>query len=199
MFIAHRGKVIENIKENTIEAFKEAIKDPKYLGFELDIRQTLDKKIVVVHDFYVNNKLISMTNYNDLKKYGIPLLTEVLELDTDKIIMIEIKDFNMDLNILQKILNKYQDKNIYLMSFNNDMIKKFINLEHTCKCGILHYIFNREHNYNEYDFVCILNNMLTDDIIIYFKNRKIEVFSYGILNNYIKIKDDVYYIIDNKR
>ena len=30
MFIAHRGKVSVNSKENTIEAFKDAINDKKY-------------------------------------------------------------------------------------------------------------------------------------------------------------------------
>lgn len=198
MFIAHRGKVSSSSKENTIEAFMDAINDKKYQGFELDIRESLDKKIVVVHDMFIGTNLISKTNYNDLKKYAIPLLSDVLKLDTKKKILIEIKDFNLDLDNLVSILNKYKDKNIYVMSFNNkiinDLIKKNINI----KCGILHYIFNRELSYNEYDFICILNDFLTDNIVDYFERRNIEVFSYGIRNNYIKPRDNVYYIIDNK-
>ena len=46
MFIAHRGKVTNLSKENTLEAFIDAINDPKYLGFELDIRTTKDKRFV---------------------------------------------------------------------------------------------------------------------------------------------------------
>ena len=90
MLIAHRGKVDSINKENTIEAFKAAINDIKYDGFELDIRETKDKKIVVVHDFVVDNKLIKRVNYKELEHYNIPLLESVLKLDTEKIIMIEI-------------------------------------------------------------------------------------------------------------
>lgn len=198
MLIAHRGKVDSINKENTIEAFKAAINDIKYDGFELDIRETKDKKIVVVHDFVVDNKLIKRVNYKELEHYNIPLLESVLKLDTEKIIMIEIKDPNMDIEALRKLLEKYQDKKIYLMSFYNNVIKEFLKLSHTCKCGILNYGFNHEYSYNEYDFICILDFSLTDNIIDYFRRRKIEVFSYGLLTNKLNIKEYVNYIIDNK-
>ncbi len=198
MLIAHRGKVDSINKENTIEAFKAAINDIKYDGFELDIRETKDKKIVVVHDFVVDNKLIKRVNYKELEHYNIPLLESVLKLDTEKIIMIEIKDPNMDIEALSKLLEKYQDKKIYLMSFYNNTIKEFLKLSHTCKCGILNYGFNHEYSYNEYDFICILDFSLTDNIIDYFRRRKIEVFSYGLLTNKLNIKEYVNYIIDNK-
>ena len=198
MLIAHRGKVDSINKENTIEAFKAAINDIKYDGFELDIRETKDKKIVVVHDFVVDNKLIKRVNYKELERYNIPLLESVLKLDTEKIIMIEIKDPSMDIVALSKLLEKYQDKKIYLMSFYNNTIKEFLKLSHTCKCGILNYGFNHEYSYNEYDFICILDFSLTDNIIDYFRRRKIEVFSYGLLTNKLNIKEYVNYIIDNK-
>lgn len=198
MLIAHRGKVDSINKENTIEAFKAAINDIKYDGFELDIRETKDKKIVVVHDFVMDNKLIKRVNYKELERYNIPLLESVLKLDTEKIIMIEIKDPNMDIEALSKLLEKYQDKKIYLMSFYNNTIKEFLKLSHTCKCGILNYGFNHEYSYNEYDFICILDFSLTDNIIDYFRRRKIEVFSYGLLTNKLNIKEYVNYIIDNK-
>ena len=198
MLIAHRGKADSINKENTIEAFKAAINDIKYDGFELDIRETKDKKIVVVHDFVVDNKLIKRVNYKELERYNIPLLESVLKLDTEKIIMIEIKDPNMDIEALSKLLEKYQDKKIYLMSFYNNTIKEFLKLSHTCKCGILNYGFNHEYSYNEYDFICILDFSLTDNIIDYFRRRKIEVFSYGLLTNKLNIKEYVNYIIDNK-
>ena len=198
MLIAHRGKVDSINKENTILAFTSAINDKKYGGFELDIRETKDKKIVVVHDFVVDNKLIKRVNYKELERYNIPVLESVLKLDTEKIIMIEIKDPNMDIEALRKLLEKYQDKKIYLMSFYNNVIKEFLKLSHTCKCGILNYGFNHEYSYNEYDFICILDFSLTDNIIEYFRRRKIEVFSYGLLTNKLNIKEYVNYIIDNK-
>ena len=146
----------------------------------------------------MDNKLIKRVNYKELEHYNIPLLESVLKLDTEKIIMIEIKDPNMDIEALSKLLEKYQDKKIYLMSFYNNTIKEFLKLSHTCKCGILNYGFNHEYSYNEYDFICILDFSLTDNIIDYFRRRKIEVFSYGLLTNKLNIKEYVNYIIDNK-
>ena len=91
MFIAHRGKVSASSKENTLESFKKAIDDNKYQGFELDVRTTKDKELIVFHDFFNNANLINKTMKNDLDK-DICLLEDVLKLDTDKIILIEIKE-----------------------------------------------------------------------------------------------------------
>lgn len=195
MFVAHRGKVDNYTKENTISSFKSAIEDDRYAGFELDIRVSKDKKIVVVHDFFTNGLLVSKTNYSKLKEYDIPRLSDVLELPTNKIILIEIKDTNIDIDYLNNMLNKYKDKNIYVVSFYNEIIKKLLKLDHNYKCGILNYIFNSEYSYNEYDFICLLNSSITSNIVEYFKKRKIEIFSYGIYK-VKEYKNDIYYIVD---
>lgn len=199
MLIAHRGKSSSNVCENTISAFLETENNPKYSGYELDIRETKDKKIVVVHDFYFKGMLIRATNYEDLKKYNVPLLEDVLKLNSKKKIVIEIKDYQLDLQNLKTILEKYQHLDIYLMSFYNNVIKNYLSISHTCKCGILNYIFNKEYSYNEYDFVCLLNAVITDNIITYFTKRKIEIFSYGIIGNYFETVNGIYYIIDNNQ
>jgi len=195
MFIAHRGKKSIMIKENTIESFKMAIEDNLYSGFELDIRESLDKEFMVIHDFFFNGNLVSKIDSKELEKYNIPRLSKVLELDTNKIILIEIKNKDIDIVRLNNLLNKYSNKNIYVMSFYNEVIKNLLSLEHTYKGGILNYIFNSEISYNEYDFICLLNNSITSNLIDYFKKRKIEVFSYGIIKK-IDYQDDIYYIID---
>ena len=97
MFIAHRGAATNTKHANTLAAFLNAINNSNYRGFELDIRVSKDNKIVVCHDPFVDGLLIKETKYNKLKKYNIPLLEDVLKLKTDKIILIEIKDFNMDI------------------------------------------------------------------------------------------------------
>lgn len=197
MFIAHRGKVNLVNKENTIAAFQGAIDDPKYLGFELDIRTTKDKKFVCIHDFFWQNNLISKTNYSTVAS-TIPLLEDVLKLDTDKIILIEIKEKDINVEDLNQLLNNYHRQNIYVMSFHNEVIKKLLKLEHSYKCGVLNYLFNSELSYQEYDFICLLNSTLTPELINYFLKRKITIFSYGLLNSTPKFYEDIYYIIDNK-
>ncbi len=197
MFIAHRGKVNLANKENTIKAFQGAIEDPKYLGFELDIRTTKDKKFVCIHDFFWQHNLISKTYYSTIA-IDIPLLEDVLKLETSKIILIEIKEKDINVEALNQLLNNYHHQNIYVMSFYNEIIKKLLKLEHSYKCGVLNYLFNSELSYQEYDFICLLNNTLTPELIKYFQKRKITIFSYGLLKSTPKFYEDIYYIIDNK-
>ncbi len=73
--IAHRGIG----KENTLESFKNAIKDKSVFGFELDIRYSKDKEIVVIHDSFIDrvtkkSGLVANMTSLELKKLGIPKL-----------------------------------------------------------------------------------------------------------------------------
>ena len=167
----------------------------KYIGFELDIRETLDKKIVISHDPFIDGLLISKTKYSALKKYNVILLEEVLKLKTSKIILIEIKDFNMNLDNLVNILNKYSSRNIYVMSFSKKVIHKLTN--NNFKVGVLNYVLNSESDYKDYDFICLLEFSVTNNLIEYFKSHKIEIFVYGILGKLKNYQKDIYYIIDN--
>ena len=109
MFIAHRGVVNKIQKENTIPAFLNAINNNKYCGFELDVYTTKDKEFIVHHNPVINGKFIWKYNYKELKEKGLVKLEEVLKLKTDKIILIEIKDINIDVIKFRKI---QKEKNI---------------------------------------------------------------------------------------
>lgn len=195
--IAHRGLVTKNIKENTIEAFKAAIDSPKYSGFELDIRVSIDNEFVVYHDLMFKGKLIKNITYKELKKENVPKLTDVLKLNTNKIIMIEIKDYDIDLKKLANLLKKYNKGNIYVSSFNNKVLKKLKGYIKSIKIGPLNYIINSEEDYSIYDFICIINYILTDELISYFKNKNIEVFAYGIKHKKRLNFNNIYYIVDD--
>ena len=197
MFIAHRGAVTKTKKENTISSFFNAINNDFYEGFELDIRVSKDQKIVVCHDPFVDGLLVSQTNYNKLKKYGIPLLADVLKLPTDKIILIEIKNFAMDINMLKNLLAKYPYKNIYIMSFSKKPIKKLMADKGNYKLGVLNYVLNSDSNYETYDFIVLLNFTLTAELISYFKKNKKTIFVYGIGKKIDLLDKDIYYIVDN--
>ncbi len=194
MFIAHRGLVKKGIKENTIESFQEAIDSDIYAGFELDIYTSKDKEFVVHHDPLLDGKLIWNYSYKELKKKNVAKLEDVLKLNTDKIILIEIKDINIDINKLTKLLNKYKKKNIYVMSFFNSVIKKFEN--QSFKIGVLNYILNSSSTYH-YDFIGILYDVASKHLIESLKKLKIEVFLYALSKKDKYLFKDVYYIIDN--
>ena len=120
--IAHRG-IHEKYLENTIPAFKEAIK--RGYAIELDIQFTKDKQIIVFHDenlkrIYGVNKYISFLNYSDLKNYSIPLLKEVLDLVQGEVtLLIEIKWEKRMKQLIKNLLTLLKDYpgEVYFMSF----------------------------------------------------------------------------------
>ena len=102
--IAHRG-LFDNTgdaPENTIPAFKKAA-DAGY-GIELDVQLTMDKHIVVTHDYDLKricntDKLVNNLSYQELRQYKIfnsneliPLFSEVLKVIDGKVpLLVEIK------------------------------------------------------------------------------------------------------------
>ena len=116
--IAHRGLTTEYIKENTLEAFLNALNNG-YDGVELDVRLTKDNKIVVLHDKLINRTSNSKGNindfyYKDLLKFNfgskkikskIPLLSNIIKQINNKIIIIELKE-KIDRSDLENILSK---------------------------------------------------------------------------------------------
>ena len=194
MFIAHRGLVKKGIIENTLPAFLGAINSDKYAGFELDIYTSKDNEFIIHHDPLLDGKLIWNYEYKELKKKGVVKLEDVLKLKTNKIILIEIKDINLDINQFTKLLNKYQDKKIYVMSFFNSVIRKFKNP--TFKVGVLNYLLNSTAKYS-YDFIGILYDVATKHMINSLKELNIEVFLYALSKKDKYIFKDVYYIVDD--
>ena len=194
MFIAHRGLVKEGIIENTLPAFLGAINSDKYIGFELDVYTSKDKEFIIHHDPLLDGKLIWNYNYKELRKKGVIKLEDVLRLNTNKIILIEIKDINLDIDKFTKLLNKYKNQKIYVMSFFNSVIRKFKNL--TFKVGVLNYVFNSTTEY-PYNFIGILYDIATEHMINSFKELNIEVFLYALNKKDKYIFKDVYYIIDD--
>ena len=191
--ISHRGIFDKNIKENSYEAIKKALDSDNYLGVEFDVRETIDNELIVYHNVLYNNKLISKTRYNELPKY-VSRLDDILKIDSNKIFLIEIKDIN-NYDRFLSLINKYCDKNIYIMSFSNKVIER-INKENRCyKIGVLNYILNTSEFTKKLDFVGILNSLLNDDLIR--KLKGIEIFSYGLFDK--KKFKDIYYIVDDKK
>lgn len=187
--IAHRGLWNKNIKDNSYEALKNGLLSNKYIGIECDIRTTLDKKIIIYHNTLYKGNLVRNTNYKDMK--DIILLEDLLKIKTDKILLLEIKERDIDKNKLIKLLNKYK-RNYYIMSFNNSVIFELRKLNKDYKYGVLNYILNSKSDY-DLDFICLLDGISSDYIINNFKKRGIEVIIYGT----IKIKKDVKYIVDD--
>lgn len=129
--IAHRGLYNEKYPENSIGAFKNAVKH-KY-SIELDIQFTKDKKIVVFHDSNLyrmtkDERNIYDVDYEELKELrllnsdeNIPTIEDVLEVVDGKVgILIEIKNSKDIFDLcegLYSIVKRYNGK-YSIQSFN---------------------------------------------------------------------------------
>lgn len=207
--IAHRGLTNDNIKENTLESFKNAI-DNGYDGIELDVRLTKDKKIVVLHDKLINRTSDGIGNinklmYKDVLKYNfgskkrwskIPLLKDVIESISNKIIIIELKE-KIELNDLEDILKLNLSNDYYISSFNKEYIDYIKNLPF--KKGLINYVFNSMVDLKMYDFVFILESLFNREIYDYLKKIDVESIIYNTQNNISlknkEIMNDLKYII----
>ena len=111
--ICHRGIHNADIKENSYESIKKALESTKYIGVEFDVRCTKDNEFIIFHNSFYNNKLIKNTYYKELPKY-VPRLKDVLNIKSNKIFLIELKNINDNYNKLINLLNKYKNKKLYL-------------------------------------------------------------------------------------
>jgi len=205
--ISHRGNGFK-YKPNTKEAILYSLNIDYVDGVEFDVRITKDKKIVIIHDPIINfvsngRGIVKNMKYKELLKYNfgtkeipskITLLDELLSLiNNKKIILIEIKeemdDYKEIVDIVYKIISKY-NLNIYIASFNYELIKYFKTKYN--KCGLIIGLgLNTKKLYNHFDFNIVSYN---------YRNRvdKKETFIWTInevkkdINNYNIITDKPY-------
>lgn len=202
--IAHRGYKTKFIKENTEEAFTNAL-NHKFVGIELDVRKTKDNQLVVCHNAFINavsdgKGLLKDFTYDELLQFNfgtmeykskIPLLKDIMfKYDCIKVIELKEKiDFDSIVN--------YIDTNTYFISFNTSYILKLKEKYPKCKFGSLNYVLNSIDNYN-LDAICLLDQIATNNIVNSFLNRGIKVFIYGVGHNinYTNDNEDIFYIVD---
>ncbi len=198
--IAHRGLTNKYIKENTLEAFSNAIENG-FIGFECDVRLTKDNVPVICHDPFIDrtsNKrgLIRNYTYKELKKINfgskkvpskIPTLKQVLRLDCVKVIeLITYIPLNDYISLI--------DNNTYFISFNPFIIKKTKQKHPNLKIGLLSTTKTIK-NY-KYNLICILDELAKENIINSFLENNIDVFIYGILGKINIQNKKVFYIVD---
>ena len=190
-FIAHRGIWNDSVKDNSYQALYNGLLSEEYIGIETDVRVTKDNVFVIYHDPLYNGKLVKKVYYKDM--VDVCRLEDILKIKTDKIILLEIKDFNMDVKKFIKLIDKYK-RNVMIMSFSTLVINKIKTLNTKYKLGVLNYIINSDSNY-DYDFICLLDIISNNFVIERLKKRNIEVLIYGVID----ILEDATYIIDDNK
>jgi len=146
--IGHRGARAYE-PENTLRSFKKALE----LGVdavELDVRKTKDNAIVVIHDPDVerttNGKgLVADLTLNEIKNFAtekgekIPTLEEALAfLDKKAKILIELKEHGFEEKLLELIHERGLQKNVIIVSFVEDALKKIRALDKEVETGLIY-------------------------------------------------------------
>ena len=188
-YIAHRGIYNKNVSDNSYKALYDGLLSYKYIGIETDVRVTKDNVFILYHDVLYKGKLVKNVFYKDMD--NVSKLEDILKINTDKIILLEIKDFDIDVKKFIKLINKY-NKNIMIMSFDANVIKKIKKITNKYKLGVLNYVLNSDSDYN-FDFICLLDIIATDYVIESFKKRNIDILIYGVVND----NRNLTYIIDD--
>lgn len=188
-YIAHRGIYNKNVSDNSYKALYDGLLSYKYIGIETDVRVTKDNVFILYHDVLYKGKLVKNVFYKDMD--NVSKLEDILKINTDKIILLEIKDFDIDVKKFIKLINKY-NKNVMIMSFDVNVIKKIKKITSKYKLGVLNYVLNSDSDYN-FDFICLLDIIATDYVIESFKKRNIDILIYGVVND----NRNLTYIIDD--
>ncbi len=155
---AHRG-LSGLAPQNTMSAIELALADDRIGGIEIDVQQTIDGKVVVCHDYLIDELstgkgILALMTYDELLKYDfgvkfdkkfegekIPLLSEVLEEIADrKELVIEIKKTGVAMATIEdeivKLLKEYS--NVRVKSFYHPSIKKISELDSSISVGLLY-------------------------------------------------------------
>ena len=112
--IGHRGAK-GYVPENTIASFQKAI-NLNVDGIELDVHLSADNQVMVIHDETIDRTTIAKGKVNDwpasdLQQFGIPTLTDVIELVNRKCFLnIEIKDQKATPFVLPMIENAIKEQ-----------------------------------------------------------------------------------------
>ncbi len=144
--IAHRG-ASRHAPENTLEAFELAVKQ-KADYIELDVWQTSDGELVVVHDEKLPNKskkrISEVTRdelvnaYHATRNVTVPTLEKVLQALQNKIKFdIEIKFHGAENDILS-LISTYLEKDDYIItSFSPKVLKSVSKIDKQVRTGYL--------------------------------------------------------------
>jgi glycerophosphoryl diester phosphodiesterase len=146
--ISHRG-ARAYAPENTLTSFKKAL-EIGVDAVELDVRKTKDNQLVVIHDADVKRTtngegLVSELTLKEIKGFSaeggekIPTLQEALDfLDKKVKVFIELKEAGVEEQVLSKVNERGLEKNVVIVSFLEDALKKVRELDKGIEIGLIY-------------------------------------------------------------
>ncbi len=193
-WIAHRGNGVTKYPENSCEALMQALSHPMIDGVELDVRLTKDHEVIIFHDATLERMsdgigFVKDKTWKELKqltlisgKYHtkISKLSSFLKrVHTSKIILIELKEETGDYKILAdkvcRILDRYSNLNLYLVSFRVNLMKYIEKKYPKYRAGVfVNHFINYKYVHSSFSFQAV-TPVLVDNV-----NMRKETFVYAI-------------------
>lgn len=145
--IAHRGASAYE-PENTLRSFERAI-ELKADMIELDVRYSLDRHLVVVHDAKVDRTtdgtgLVALKTLSELKELDagmgekVPTLEEVIELGIGRIkFVVELKEDGVEDEVVDLINKNNLLEDVFIISFKPMRLKMIKELEPKIRTGLI--------------------------------------------------------------
>jgi glycerophosphoryl diester phosphodiesterase len=146
--IGHRG-ARAYAPENTLASFKKAL-EIGVDAIELDVRRTKDNQLIVIHDADIKRTtngegLVSELTLKEIKGFStekgekIPTLQEALDfLDKKVKVFVELKETGIEEQTLSIVHEKNLVKNVVIISFLEDALKKVRALNKDIETGLLY-------------------------------------------------------------
>ncbi len=146
--VGHRGARAYE-PENTLLSFKKAL-EIGVDAIEFDVRKTKDNQLIVIHDANVKKTtngegLVSELSLEEIKKLStkkgekIPTLREALNFLDNKVkIVIELKEAGLEEKVLSAIREKRLQKNIIIVSFIEEALRKVRGLNKQIETGLIY-------------------------------------------------------------
>lgn len=145
--IAHRGASAYE-PENTVRSFRRAI-EMKAEMIEFDVRQSLDGKLVVIHDGKVDRTTdgkgpVSGKSLAELKELDagggerIPTIEEVIEAGLGNTrFVIELKEDGIESKVIKTIRDYRIEDDVFIVSFKPERLRLVKELEPAMRTGLI--------------------------------------------------------------
>ncbi len=182
--IGHRGVGAQ--PENTIPSFELALEQGAD-GVELDVRESGDGQLVVVHSAVVAGLAVKATPYErfcDLGNgYTIPLFEEVLKQFASRAFLdIELKEPGFEAKAIELIHQHADRANVMISGFHTEMLNKVHELQSDIQLG---FIYNRtqdeelRHN-SPIDFVIPQFRLASRELVEEVHDEGLQVFAWTV-------------------
>ena len=182
--IGHRGAA--GLPENTIPSFERALEQGAD-GFELDVRQSGDGQLVVVHGSVVGARSVQSTPYEKFRDLGngfeAPLFEDVLrQFGKQTFLDIEFKTAGFEEQAVALIRQWADLSRVMVSGFDTDMLNKVHDL---CPEARLGFIYNRtqdeesRHN-SPIDVVIPQFRLASRELIREVHEEELEVFAWTV-------------------